>query len=110
MRSLGKKGIEWAEYRGELKDEFDRRDIRYCEARYRNCWVSDGLGFAHVLRRRNFGAYGSEERELNIKNVALLCNICHDTLDVTFGEETGGQEIERIIRAREGFNFWEGME
>lgn len=101
MRQVGKKGQEWANAREQLKDEFDKLGIRYCEARFRMCWVYPD-GFAHILRRRNFGKWDTEEREANIKDVALLCNPCHDYIDITLGEHLGGLELRRIINNRKG--------
>ncbi len=109
LPQIGKVTAEWNRVRKELKKEFDKRGIRHCEAHFRNCTVSAFLGFAHVLKRRHLGKWGSPERATNIRDVALLCNNCHDSLELR-GEVVGGREVERIIRAREGFNFFEELE
>lgn len=100
MKQQGKKGKEWINAREQLKHEFDLQGIRYCEARTRFCWVDNGLGFAHVLRRRHFGKWDTDEREANIQDVALICNPCHDYIDVVLGEVRGGQELRKIIDRR----------
>jgi hypothetical protein len=98
---LGKKGKEWKNAREYLKTVFQKMGILYCEARFRTCRVYPD-GFAHVLRRRHFGKWDTEEREANIKDVALLCNACHDYIDVVLGEVRGGQELRKIIDRRKG--------
>lgn len=79
--------------------------IRHCEARYNGCAVTNYLGFAHVLRRRHLGK-DVDLREANMMDVALLCNNCHDYIDVVLGEDAGGQELRRIINNRKGEDFW----
>lgn len=105
---IGKVGAEWIKVRKELKVLFERRGITYCEAHFRTCTVNAFLGFAHILKRRHLGRWESTERAYNIRQVALLCNNCHDALELR-GELVGGREISRIIDGREGVNLLEDL-
>ena len=101
IKTIGKKGKEWTNARLQLTKEFSALGILYCEARFRTCTLYPD-GFAHVLRRRHFGKWDTEEREANLYDVVLLCNNCHDFIDVKLGEERGGLELRKIIDRRKG--------
>lgn len=104
---IGKVTKEWNKVRAGLKVEFEKLGVTYCEANFRQCTVSMFLGFAHVLKRRHLGKWDSPERAYNIREVALLCNSCHDTLE-RMGEDVGGQEVLRLISIRRGAKDWFG--
>jgi hypothetical protein len=108
VKSQGKYGLEWAKVSKELKAEFDQLGIRYCEAKFRNC-TSHPQGFAHTLKRRHLGQWGSEERANNIREVVLLCNNCHDVLEL-MGEAVMYAELTRLIQIRVGAgDFWSDL-
>ena len=73
------KAREW------LKREFNKVGIRTCQLRLAGCWFDTALGFAHPAKRRNL-----QDGELYI--AALLCNPCHDIIEV--GDP---QEMRRIV-------------
>lgn len=75
IRRAGKKTLHWEKTRKELKIRFERVGITTCEMRTIGCWIDNGLGFAHRLKRRNITTQDELER------VALLCNSCHDKLE-----------------------------
>lgn len=75
LKRLGKKGLAWEKVRRELKVRFERAGITSCEARGYGCWNDSGLGFAHKKKRRNLGPG-------ELSEVALLCNICHDRIEL----------------------------
>lgn len=97
----GKVTKEWDRVRLELKQKFDRLGVRHCEGNFRKCTPTMFLGFAHVLKRRHLGKWESAERSYNIRDVALLCNTCHDSLE-RMGERVGGLEVLRLINCRTG--------
>jgi len=101
MKAVGKKGREWANAREYLTEQFFRLGITYCEANLTGCWI-EPHGFAHILRRRHFGKWDTEERRANLFEVVLLCNICHDYIDVVMGEVRGGKYLRKIIARRKG--------
>lgn len=71
LKRLGKKGLAWEKCRRELKTKFKRAGITFCE----RCGYDNHLGFAHTKKRRNLGP-----GELSV--VALLCNACHDQIEI----------------------------
>jgi hypothetical protein len=71
----GKRTKEWARIRAILKPRFERAGITECEFGFVGCWHDNGLGFAHIDKRRNLSL-----EELWI--VALACNLCHDILEI----------------------------
>ncbi len=70
----GKKTNIWAKVRAELKIEFEAQGITTCELRFKECWIDNGLGFAHAQKRRFI--------KPDDKTVILACNHCHDSLEV----------------------------
>ncbi len=89
----GKKTKAWDAVRRKLKVAFQRVGITICEARGPGCWVSNGLGFAHSLKRRFIVT--SEQME----ECALLCSVCHDAWE-TGPHDVMEAAIKRIISER----------
>jgi len=80
MKKAGKRTKDWERVRRNLKPKFERVGITTCELRYEGCWSDNGLGFAHTKKRANLGP-----GELSV--VALLCNSCHDKIEILPEEE-----------------------
>jgi len=85
IKKLGKKGLAWEKCRRELKVRFQRAGITRCELGREGCWGDFHLGFAHAKKRRNL-----KPGELSV--VALMCNFCHDSIEIL--PET---EMEKIV-------------
>lgn len=93
MRRLGRKGLEWVRVRRQLKCEFRGLGITTCELGLPGCMVDNGLGFAHALKRRHVATLA------DLRRVALLCNNCHDTLELN-GEAKMCRIIDSLIAKR----------
>ncbi len=91
MARQGKKVRQWARVRRQLKEQFAALGIVRCEV----CGTDENLGFAHSRKRRNI----TTDEEM--REVALLCNRDHDSLEL-LGEEKMRPAIEAIIAARPG--------
>jgi hypothetical protein len=100
MKNLGKKGLEWEKEKISLRKEFDEQGIYWCEFRGSNC-TGGGDTFAHVLRRRHLGRWGTEERRFNLSNVARICVNCASYLTL-LGEAVEIVVIQGIIDRRKG--------
>lgn len=101
MRQLGKKGLAWASTRRELKTKFEEMGITRCEARLStHCGGSNYLGFAHRYKRR----FITTQEEL--ETVALVCNYCHDKLELLPHEEMK-ELVDLLIEGRE--DSWRPM-
>lgn len=85
----GKKTNEWATVRRELKVEFERLGVTRCQI----CLADNALGFAHCRKRR-------ELLEGEIYHCALLCNRCHDELEIG-DRDVMHDEVHRL-RRRDG--------
>lgn len=92
IKRLGKRGLAWEKCRRELKVKFQRAGITSCEARGFGCWRDSGLGFAHKKKRRNLGPG-------ELSEVALLCNICHDRIEL-LPEQEMTAIVTQIIDSR----------
>ena len=90
LKKSGKKGDAWSAERASLKLRFARIGITTCEAKDDGCWRDNGLGFAHTKKRRNV---------TDLSRVALLCNYCHDAVEILPESEMEAR-IETIISAR----------
>jgi hypothetical protein len=95
LRQSGKKTRAWAKARKRLKPVFDQKGITTCEAQLEGCLGDDGLGFAHLLKRRNL----PDEDLGDPDKVVLLCNYCHWAVEKR-GEERMKTALERIISTR----------
>lgn len=87
------KVAEWSRIRAKLKVEFERKGITRCEI----CNGNFALGFAHRLKRR-FIVTDEEKR-----SVALLCQLCHDTIEFS-GHTKMFVKITEVIEKREQIN------
>lgn len=91
----GKKSAKWDRIRAEIKIEFERRGIVFCEM----CGRTSSLSFAHRYKRR----FITDEDELRM--VALLCmddadqKGCHNKLEHA-GHEVMFDKITEIIATR----------
>lgn len=92
LPKLGKRGKAWSAARAQAKVQFQAAAITECEARKEGCWRNNGLGFAHLKKRRNL-----VQGELQI--VVLLCNPCHDIFEL-LPEAEMGRQLQEIINAR----------
>lgn len=92
MKRLGKKGREWERVRRELKKRFLAAGITTCEVRFPQCWIWQGLSFAHS-RKRLDPKYDSHE-------VILACIACHTSLE-GFSHDDMLENVQRIIKNRE---------
>lgn len=93
LQRRGPKTRLWESVRRRLKCEFVGRGITTCELRLPGCMVDNGLGFAHRLKRRHIATV--EE----LRRVALLCNNCHDVLELN-GEAKMSKVIDSLIAKR----------
>jgi hypothetical protein len=80
---------KWNKVRAELKKEFERLGVTYCEM----CGGSFALSFAHSLKRR----FITTDEQL--REVALLCQACHTQVEHS-GHENMRDAITRIILNR----------
>lgn len=87
LKRRGRKTREWESARAKLKPLFFRYGVTTCQLRLQWCRVDDELGFAH-LRKRN------RLRPDEFMVVALLCNRCHDQIEVL-----PHADMYRIVRA-----------
>ncbi len=71
---MSKKVKQWDRIRAKLKKGFEAKGITTCEIRYKDCWVNNGLSFAHLDKRR----YLTEEQ---LYEVVLACVLCHDQVE-----------------------------
>jgi hypothetical protein len=97
MKLTGKRSKEWNKLKDKLKDYYGENP--YCRLKSYKC-KTYAEGFAHSLKRRNMGKWGSKERENNLLRAVPLCNTCHEILEF-MGEEIMEQEIERLILIEE---------
>jgi hypothetical protein len=87
----GKKTKAWTNARNKLKVVFQRWGITACE----ECFTTEGLGFAHLSKRRNLKA-----EDLGDPNkVVLLCNQDHWKHEQK-GESRMAIELQKIIDRR----------
>lgn len=93
IKRSGKKTKAWDAERAKLKVRFAAVGITECELRLAGCWKTNTLGFAHSKKRRHI--QGDEIRE-----VALLCNSCHDVVE-RLAEAEMTEAIRKIISSRE---------
>lgn len=89
----GKRTREREKVRRQLKCKFVGMGVTTCELRLPGCMVDDGLGFAHALKRRHITT------DEDMRRVALLCNSCHDVLELQ-GEAKMSRIIDSIISRR----------
>jgi len=91
----GKKTKAWTNARRKLKLIFFQMGIQRCEANLQDCMGTDGLGFAHLQKRRNL-----EAEDLGDPNkVAFLCNHCHWQFE-KHGEEKMTPALQKLIDDR----------
>ena len=75
MKKQGPKTTEWERVRAWLKIQFAKAGIQTCQLRWAGCAFDNYLGFAHAAKRRNL-------LDGEIYVVALLCNHCHDVIEI----------------------------
>lgn len=80
MNMKNKVQNEWSNLRSKLSIEFGKAGIYYCEIRFSGC-TKYPEGFAHTQTRQHMGKWGSEEREVNLREVVLACNSCHGKVE-----------------------------
>lgn len=90
LTRLGKKGLAWEATRKRLKVRFEAAGITRCEA----CGSGFNLGFAHRFKRRNITT------QTELETCALLCNSCHDAIEI-LPESEMGKRVDALIAARE---------
>lgn len=93
---IKKKKTEWDSVRAKLKVRFEKAGITRCE----KCRADNFLGFAHAVKRRFLSRYAEIGSPEHIETVALLCNPCHDIIELRMSHEEMKAEIMRIISAR----------
>lgn len=91
----GPETAAWESARRRLKCRFVSMGITSCEGMLTGCFVNDGLGFAHLQKRRNL----SPEDLGDPDKVGLLCNHCHWTYEKQ-GERLMAIGIQAIIDRR----------
>lgn len=90
---LGKKGKAWETERRRLKIKFERMGVTECEADFmHDCWVDNGLSFAHSKKRADI-------RGEELSEVALLCPTAHKHVE-SLPKEEMCNIIRRIIAKR----------
>lgn len=78
MRQLGKRGLEWAKIRIELKEEFRAMGIERCEV----CGSSFNISWGHAVKRRYLRKDAPIGHPEHIKTVVLLCvSPCHESIE-----------------------------
>lgn len=88
---------EWDEVRADLKLQFQNvLKITECEAKLSDCWVNNGLTFAHAKKRR----YLSKEE---LYDVILCCIQCHTTIE-NYQHSQMQEFVETIINNRNKTN------
>jgi hypothetical protein len=88
----GKKTNRWNYVRAaKLKPAFLRAGITFCELRFEGCWLSNGLGFAHLQKRRH---------QPDLEIAVLACNHCHDIAELQ-GEAAMNRILQKVIDGRE---------
>jgi hypothetical protein len=92
MLKRGKKTKAWDNTRRNLKHEFIKMGILRCELRFSNCWISNGLTFAHVDKRRHL-------KEGELTAVVLACVHCHNIVE-KWPREQMRAYLEGIIKRR----------
>lgn len=94
-KRLRRRRTEWDGIRArEVKPQFKAMGVTRCEGRLNEyCTPDNNLGFAHTLKTRH------QETDADRRNVALLCNNCHDKLEL-MGEARMRRQIEKIIERR----------
>jgi hypothetical protein len=75
MLGPGKKTRDWQKARKQLKEEYQGKDITWCEAGLRNCWGNNGLSFHHRYKRRD------DRCEHTFEGTILVCVNCHNKLE-----------------------------
>lgn len=82
LRRAGKKTLEWAKVRKELKIEFEASGVTTCQFRLEDCWNDNGLSFAHAVKRSRLKADSKPGEPTHIKTVALACPTCHTRIEM----------------------------
>lgn len=90
------KKTEWDTVRAKLKIRFERIGITYCE----KCGGKFALGFAHAVKRRKLSKFAQIGAPDHIETVTLLCNPCHDGIELGKSPEHMLQAVMSIIHAR----------
>lgn len=63
-----------------LKEIFENRGIIECELKLPGCWRNSALGFAHKEKRWKYIRWPEGLSDFN--QVLLVCNPCHDIIEV----------------------------
>ena len=72
----------WNEQRKKLKKIFEEKGIMLCEVRLDdNCWLNNGLSFAHRHKRIWYKKAGREYLLGDFRQVILACPYCHDKME-----------------------------
>lgn len=83
LRQIGKKGRENQKVNREKKQEHLKSGIVTCELRISpHCTPFDNLTWAHSLKRRHMGKWGSDERAANMRESICACVFCHDLAEI----------------------------
>ena len=86
---MGKRTNKWNSVRAELKGKFESMGVTRCEL----CYGTFGLSFAHSKKRRFI------QTEEDWREVALLCQPCHEKIEFS-GHEEMYNAITKIIGGR----------
>jgi len=86
---MGKKTNKWNAVRAELKKKFESMGVTRCEV----CYGTFALSFAHSKKRRFL------QTEEDWREVALLCQPCHEKIEFS-GHEEMYNAIIKIIGDR----------
>ena len=79
LKRLGKRGRQWYNDRKELKIDYERRGIVFCELKLNGCFGDNYLGFAHRHKRSWY--YKHPELLKDFNQTLLACAPCHDKIE-----------------------------
>src|SRR5690242_16895378 len=96
----GPRTNEWSRVLVRLKRKFAAWGITRCEFGFRGCLRTDGLGFAHAVKRRFLSSTARPGSAEHVETVALCCNLCHDQLDVGMSHQAMRASVLSVIYLR----------
>lgn len=93
------KTAEWNRVRRQLVIEFALMGVTRCEFNRKGCWRTNGLSFAHAVKRHAIRSDAPEGDPTNLRSVAIACLICHQELE-RLPKEDMRAAVMRVIEAR----------
>ena len=70
---------EWEIARKKLKEIYLDKGIINCEARFKDCWISNGLSFHHCHKRIWY--YSQPDKLGEFNQTILVCPVCHNRIE-----------------------------